>query len=100
MNKAIFIIEGNISENLQKEKRKKKMSMQIEFDEHYNEVATYTGKVNGEFYFTVKVYWDSISKNYIPKVVDFSDDISVNFDKQKAKYRIISLVKEWYYLDK
>ena len=71
--------------------------MQIEFDEHYSEVATYTGKVNGKYYFTVKVYWDSISKKYVPKVVDFSDDMSVSFDTDKAKKRIKSLVKDWYY---
>ena len=71
--------------------------MQIEFDEHYSEVATYTGKVNGKYYFTVKVYWDSISKKYVPKVVDFSDDMSVSFDTDKAKKRIKSLVRGWYY---
>ena len=68
------------------------MPMQIEFDEHYNEVTTYTGKVDGKYCFTVNVYWDSISRNYVPKVVDFSDDMSVSFDTDKAKKRIKSLV--------
>ena len=85
--------------NHRKEKRKKKMAMQIEFKDDYKEVSTYTGLINEKYKFTVKVYWNSIDRKYIVKDVEFTDDMSVNFDKQKAKNRIISLVKEWYYLD-
>jgi hypothetical protein len=73
--------------------------MQIKFNDDYKEVSTYTGLINEKYKFTVKVYWNSIDRKYIVKDVEFTDDMSVNFDKQKAKYRIISLVKEWYYLD-
>jgi len=75
------------------------MAMQIEFKDDYKEVSTYTGLINEKYKFTVKVYWNSIDRKYIVKDVEFTDDMSVNFDKQKAKNRIISLVKEWYYLD-
>jgi len=75
------------------------MSMQIKFNDDYKEVSTYTGLINEKYKFTVKVYWNSIDRKYIVKDVEFTDDMSVNFDKQKAKNRIISLVKEWYYLD-
>ena len=61
------------------------MSMQIKFNDDYK--------------FTVDVYYDSIDKKYIVKSVEFTDDISVNFDKDKAVIRIKSLVKEWYTLD-
>ena len=61
------------------------MSMQIKFNDDYK--------------FTVEVYWNSIDKKYIVKGVEFTDDISVNFDKDKAVIRIKSLVKEWYTLD-
>jgi len=76
------------------------MSMQIKFKDDYKEVSTYTGFVNEKYKFTVKVYWNSIDRIFIPKDVEFTDDMSVNFDKQKAIKRIKSLVKEWYYLDK
>ena len=76
------------------------MAMQIEFKDDYKEVSTYNGLINEVYKFTVKVHFDSVVRKYIVKEVEFTDDISVNFDKQKAKNRIISLVKEWYYLDK
>ena len=75
------------------------MAMQIEFKDDYKEVSTYNGLINEVYKFTVKVYWNSRDRIFIPKDVEFTDDMSVNFDKQKAKNRIISLVKEWYYLD-
>ena len=76
------------------------MAMQINFNDDYKEVSTYNGVINEVYKFTVKVHFNSIDRKYIVKEVEFTDDISVNFDKQKAKNRIISLVKEWYYLDK
>ena len=76
------------------------MAMQIEFKDDYKEVSTYNGLINEIYKFTVKVYFNSIDRKYIVKEVEFTDDISVNFDKEKARIRIISLVKEWYYLDK
>ena len=76
------------------------MAMQIEFKDDYKEVSTYNGLINEVYKFTVKVHFDSIDRKFIVKEVEFTDDISVNFDKEKARIRIISLVKEWYYLDK
>ena len=76
------------------------MAMQIEFKDDYKEVSTYNGLINEVYKFTVKVHFDSVVRKYIVKEVEFTDDISVNFDKEKARIRIISLVKEWYYLDK
>ena len=76
------------------------MAMQIEFKDDYKEVATYNGLINEVYKFTVKVHFDSVVRKYIVKEVEFTDDISVNFDKEKARIRIESLVKEWYYLDK
>ena len=75
------------------------MSMQIKFKDDYKEVCTYNGVINDDYKFTVDVYYDSIYKKYIVKGVEFTDDISVNFDKDKAVIRIKSLVKEWYTLD-
>ena len=75
------------------------MSMQIKFNDDYKEVCTYNGVINDDYKFTVDVYFDSKDRKYFVKNVEFTDDMSVNFDKQKAKNRIISLVKEWYYLD-
>ena len=75
------------------------MSMQIKFNEDYKEVSTYNGVINDDYKFTVEVYWNSTDKKYIVKGVEFTDDISVNFDKDKAVIRIKSLVKEWYTLD-
>ena len=75
------------------------MSMQIKFKDDYKEVCTYNGVINDVYKFTVDVYWNSIDKKYIVKGVEFTDDISVNFDKDKAVKRIKSLVKEWYTLD-
>jgi len=76
------------------------MAMQIEFDDDYREVCTYTGRVNEKYEFTFDVLWVSKLKNYIVKNLVFDDDISVNFDKKKAEKRIRKLVKEWYGLDK
>ena len=76
------------------------MAMQIEFKDDYKEVSTYNGLINEVYKFTVKVHFDSVVRKYIVKEVEFTDDISVNFDKEKARIRIISLAKEWYYLDK
>ena len=76
------------------------MAMQIEFKDDYKEVSTYNGLINEVYKFTVKVHFDSVVRKYIVKEVEFTDDISVNFDKEKARKRIKSLVKEWYYLDK
>ena len=76
------------------------MSMQIKFNEDYKEVSTYNGVINDDYKFTVDVHWNSKDRKYIIKSIEFTDDISVNFDKEKARIRIISLVKEWYYLDK
>ena len=76
------------------------MAMQIEFKDDYKEVSTYNGLINEVYKFTVKVHFNSVDKKYIVKEVEFTDDMSVNFDKEKARIRIISLVKEWYYLDK
>ena len=75
------------------------MSMQIEFKDDYKEVSTYNGVINEVYKFTVKVHFNSQDRIFIPKDVEFTDDMSVNFDKQKAIKRIKSLVKEWYYLD-
>ena len=75
------------------------MPMQIKFKDDYKEVCTYNGVINDDYKFTVDVYYDSIYKKYIVKSVEFTDDISVNFDKYKAVIRIKSLVKEWYTLD-
>ena len=75
------------------------MSMQIKFKDDYKEVCTYNGVINDDYKFTVDVYFDSTDKKYIVKSVEFTDDISVNFDKDKAVIRIKSLVKEWYTLD-
>ena len=75
------------------------MSMQILFKDDYKEVCTYNGVINDDYKFTVDVYFDSTHKKYIVKSVEFTDDISVNFDKDKAVIRIKSLVKEWYTLD-
>ena len=75
------------------------MSMQIKFNDDYKEVSTYNGVINDDYKFTVDVYFDSTDKKYIVKEVEFTDDISVNFDKEKARIRIESLVKEWYTLD-
>ena len=76
------------------------MSMQIRFKDDYKEVSTYNGLINEVYKFTVKVHFDSVVRKYIVKEVEFTDDMSVNFDKEKARKRIKSLVKEWYYLDK
>ena len=76
------------------------MAMQIEFKDDYKEVSTYNGVINEVYKFTVKVHFNSIDRKYIVKDVEFTDDMSVNFDKEKARKRIKSLVKEWYYLDK
>ena len=76
------------------------MAMQIEFKDDYKEVSTYNGVINEVYKFTVKVHFNSIDRKYIVKDVEFTDDMSVNFDKNKARKRIKSLVKEWYYLDK
>ena len=76
------------------------MAVQIEFKDDYKEVSTYNGLINEVYKFTVKVHFNSIDRKFIVKEVEFTDDISVNFDKEKARIRIISLVKEWYYLDK
>ena len=76
------------------------MAMQIEFKDDYKEVTTYNGLINEVYKFTVKVHFNSIDRKFIVKEVEFTDDISVNFDKEKARKRIKSLVKEWYYLDK
>ena len=75
------------------------MPMQILFKDDYKEVCTYNGVINDDYKFTVDVYFDSTDKKYIVKSVEFTDDISVNFDKDKAVIRIKSLVKEWYTLD-
>ena len=75
------------------------MSMQILFKDDYKEVCTYNGVINDDYKFTVEVYFDSTDKKYIVKSVEFTDDISVKFDKDKAVIRIKSLVKEWYTLD-
>ena len=75
------------------------MAMQIEFKDDYKEVSTYNGVINEVYKFTVDVYYDSIDKKYFVKGVEFTDDMGVNFDKQKAIKRIKSIVKEWYYLD-
>ena len=75
------------------------MPMQIKFKDDYKEVCTYNGVINDVYKFTVEVYFDSIDKKYIVKGVEFTDDISVNFNKKKAVKRIKSLVKEWYTLD-
>ena len=76
------------------------MAVQIEFKDDYKEVSTYNGLINEVYKFTVKVHFDSVVRKYIVKEVEFTDDMSVNFDKEKARKRIKSLVKEWYYLDK
>ena len=76
------------------------MAMQINFNDDYKEVSTYNGVINEVYKFTVKVHFDSVIRKYIVKEVEFTDDMSVNFDKEKARKRIKSLVKEWYYLDK
>ena len=76
------------------------MSMQINFKDDYKEVSTYNGLINEVYKFTVKVHFNSVDKKYIVKDVEFTDDMSVNFDKQKAIKRIKSLIKGWYYLDK
>ena len=76
------------------------MAMQIEFKDDYKEVSTYNGLINEVYKFTVKVHFNSVDRKYIVKEVEFTDDISVYFDKEKARIRIESLVKEWYYLDK
>jgi hypothetical protein len=75
------------------------MAMQIKFNDDYKEVSTYNGVINEVYKFTVDVYYDSIDKKYFVKGVEFTDDMGVNFDKQKAIKRIKSIVKEWYYLD-
>ena len=75
------------------------MAMQIEFKDDYKEICTYNGVINDDYKFTVDVYYDSIDKKYFVKGVEFTDDMGVNFDKQKAIKRIKSIVKEWYYLD-
>ena len=75
------------------------MAMQIEFKDDYKEVCTYNGVINDVYKFTVEVHWNSKDRKYIIKSIDFTDDISVNFNKKKAVKRIKSIVKEWYYLD-
>ena len=73
------------------------MAMQIEFEKDYTQVCTYKGKVNNKYGFTVQVHWDTVDRKYIIKVVEFSDDLSVNFDKHLAIKRIKSLIKGWHY---
>ena len=75
------------------------MAMQIEFKDDYKEVSTYTGLINEVYKFTVKVYWNSKDRIFIPKDVEFTDDISVTFSKKKAVKRIKTLVKGWYEID-
>ena len=75
------------------------MSMQILFNDDYKEVCTYNGVINDDYKFTVDVYFDSTDKKYIVKGVEFTDDISVNFNKKKAVKRIKSLIKGWYTLE-
>ena len=75
------------------------MQIEIDFDEDYREVCSYTGTVNEKHKFSFDVLWLSKHRNYIIKNVEFTDDISVNFDKEKAEKRIRKLVKEWYSLD-
>ena len=75
------------------------MAMQIKFNEDYKEVSTYNGVINDDYKFTVDVYWDSVDRKYIIKSIEFTDDISVNYDKKKAVKRIETLVKGWYTLD-
>ena len=75
------------------------MSMQIKFNEDYKEVSTYNGVINDDYKFTVDVSWNSVDRKYIIKSIEFTDDISVNFDKKKAVKRIKTLVKGWYTLD-
>ena len=75
------------------------MSMQIEFDDDYREVCSYTGTINEKYKFSFEVLWLSDHRDYIMKNLVFDDDVSVNYDKKKAEKRIRKLVKEWYGLN-
>tara|TARA_Y100000310_G_C20051823_1_gene520914 strand:+ start:121 stop:357 length:237 start_codon:yes stop_codon:yes gene_type:complete len=75
------------------------MQIEIDFDEDYREVCSYTGTINKKYKFSFDVLWLSKHRNYIVKNIDFDDDMSVNFDKEIAEKRIRKLTKEWYTLD-
>ena len=70
------------------------MSVHIEFDKDYSKVSMYTGKINDKYEFKVKVYWDSIRKKYIPTIVEFSDDLSMDFDTFKVNEELKRIAKE------
>lgn len=74
------------------------MSMQIEFNDTYSEVTTYTGKLNEEYGFLVEVEYFSDKKVYLISNIEWIKEPKFKI-KSKAEGRIKVHVMKWHYGD-
>jgi|2_EtaG_2_1085320.scaffolds.fasta_scaffold128723_3 hypothetical protein len=74
------------------------MSMHINFDDNYNQITTYTGKLKDKYDFLVEVSYSNDSKVYTISSLEWINEPKSKI-KSKAEERIKVHVMKWHYGD-
>ena len=72
------------------------MSMQIEFDDDYNETTFYHGTVDEQWDFTVAVVYYSNIGNYDIQDITWNSEDLKPFKRNKAENKIRDIVMSWH----